>query len=107
MDNLNLASVFTSFNSRCDGQLQLKSVVAAYDLYEKLVERLLADLTAMMVNLTCSNGRIVMNIQMGCISRISPDVLEDISLPGDSLRWEITDEDIILDMTITEGGAGL
>ena len=107
MDNLNLASVFTSFNSRCDGQLQVKSVVAAYDFYEKLVERLLDDLTAMMVNLTCTDGTIAMNIQMGCISRISADVLEDISLPGDNLRWEITDEDIILDMTITEGGEGV
>jgi hypothetical protein len=104
MDNLNLASVFTSFNSRCDGQLQVKSVVAAYDFYEKLVERLLDDLTAMMVNLTCTDGRIGMNIQMGCISRISTDVLKDISLPGDNLRWEIADEDLIIDMTITEGG---
>ena len=107
MDNLNLASVFTSFNSRCDGQLQVKSVVAAYDFYEKLVERLLDDLTAMMVNLTCTDGNIAMNIQMGCISRICADVLEDISLPGDNLRWEITDEDIILDMTITKGGEGV
>ena len=107
MDNLNLASVFTSFNSRCDGQLQVKSVVAAYDLYEKLVERLLADLTAMMVNLTCTDGNIAMNIQMGCLSDISPNVLENISLPGADLRWEITDEDIIIDMTITEGGEGV
>ena len=107
MDNLNLASVFTSFNSRCDGQLQLKSVVAAYDLYEKLVERLLDDLTAMMVNLTCTDGNIAMNIQMGCLSDIPPDVLENISLPGADLRWEITDEDIIIDMTITEGGEGV
>lgn len=107
MDNLNLASVFTSFNSRCDGQLQVKSVVTAYDFYEKLVERLLDGLTAMMVNLTCTDGNIAMNIQMGCISPISPDVLEDISPPGADLRWELTDEDIILDLTVREGGEGV
>jgi hypothetical protein len=104
MDNLNLASVFTSFNSRCSGQLQVKSVVAAYDLYEKLVERLLEDMTAMMVNLTCTDGKISMNIQMGCLSEISSTIMEDIDPPGADLRWEITDEDIILDMAITEGG---
>lgn len=81
--------------------------MAAYDFYEKLVERLLDSLTAMMVNLTCSDGSIAMNIQMGCLSDIPPDVLADINLPGQNLRWEITDADIILDMTITEGGAGL
>jgi hypothetical protein len=107
MDNLNLASVFTSFNCRCNGQLQVKSVVAAYDFYEKLVERLLDDLTAMMVNLTCTDGKITMKIQMGCLSEISPKVLADITLPGMDLRWEITDEDIIIDMTVTEGGEGV
>ena len=85
----------------------MKSVVAAYDFYEKLVERLLDDLTAMMVNLTCTDGTIAMNIQMGCISPISPDVLEDISPPGADLRWELTDEDIILDLTVREGGEGV
>lgn len=107
MDNLNLASVFTSFNCRCNGQLQVKSVVAAYDFYEKLVEGLLDDLTAMMVNLTCTDGKITMKIQMGCLSEISPKVLADITLPGVDLRWEITDEDIIIDMTVTEGGEGV
>jgi hypothetical protein len=85
----------------------VKSVVAAYDFYEKLVERLLDDLTAMMVNLTCTDGKITMKIQMGCLSEISPKVLADITLPGVDLRWEITDEDIIIDMTVTEGGEGV
>ena len=104
MDNLNLAGVFTSFNSRCDGRIQMKSVVAAYDFYEKMVERLLENLTAMMVNLTCTDGKIRMNIQMGCLNEIPQDALTDADVAGCDLRWEITDEDIIIDMTIAEGG---
>ena len=104
MDNLNLSGVFTSFSSRCDGQLQLKSIVAAYDIYEQLVERLLDEMTAMMVNLTCTKGKIRMNIQMGCTGEIAQQVLDDLVLPFGSVTYEIMDEDIVLDLTITEGG---
>ena len=105
MDNLNLSGVFTSFSSRCDGQLQLRSIVAAYDFYEQLVERLLDEMTAMMVNLTCTKGKIRMNIQMGCTGEIAQQVLDDLVLPFGSVTYEIMDEDIVLDLTITEGGA--
>mgnify|MGYP003325914483 CR=1 FL=1 len=41
MDNLNLAGVFTSLSSKCDGCLALRSIVAAYDFYEELEEVLI------------------------------------------------------------------
>ena len=104
MDNLNLSGVFTSFRSCCDGQLQLKSIVAVYDFYEHLVERLLDEMTALMVNLTCTKGKIRMNIQMGCTGEIARQVLDDLELPFGSVTYEIMDEDIILNLTITEGG---
>jgi hypothetical protein len=78
--------------------------VAAYDFYEQLVERLLDEMTAMMVNLTCTKGKIRMNIQMGCTGEIAQQVLEDLVLPFGSVAYEIMDEDIVLDLTITEGG---
>ena len=104
MDNLTLSGVFTSFSSRCDGQLNLKSIVAAYDFYELLVERLLDEMTAMMVNLTCTNGKIRMNIQMGCTGEIAWQVLDDLALPFGTITYEIMDEDIVLNLTIQEGG---
>ena len=107
MDNLNLAGVFTSFNSRCDGQLHLDSMVAAYDFYEVLVERLLEDMTAMMVNLTCANGKIHMNIQMGCSNAIAYQVLDDVHVPCGSFTYDIMEEDAVIDLTITEGGGGV
>ncbi len=104
MDNLNLSGVFTSFNSRCEGDMQLASIVSAYDFYELLVERLLDSMTAMMVNLTCTKGHISMNIQMGCREEIAQQVLQDISLSRGSFRYEIMEEDVVIDLTVIEGG---
>ena len=104
MDNLNLAGVFTSLSSKCDGGLTLKGIVAAYDFYEELVERLLDDMTAMMVNLTCADGAVRMNIQMGCREEIAQQVLQGIELPCGSFRYELMEEDVVIDLTIREGG---
>ena len=104
MDNLNLAEVFTSFHSCCDGQLHLGSVIAAYDFYEELVEMLLDSMTAMMVNLTCNGGTVRMNIQMGCTEEIDGHILEQAHPACGSYRYEIMEEDVVIDLTITEGG---
>lgn len=104
MDNLNLAGVFTSLSSKCDGCLALKAIVAAYDFYEDLVERLLDDMTAMMVNLTCTDSMIRMNIQMGCQGEIAQQVLHGIELPFGDSRYELMEEDVVIDLTIREGG---
>ena len=105
MDNLNLAGVFTSFASNCEGMLAVKSIIAAYDLYETLVERLLDDMTAMMVRLVCTDRKIRMNIQMGFQKEIEAQVLSGIELPFGSFRCEIMEEDAVIDLTITEGGS--
>lgn len=104
MDNLNLAGVFTSFQSQCAGEIHLQFIVAAYDFYETLVERLLNDMTAMMVRLLCTDGKISVNIQMGCTEEIAQQVLEGLSLSCGSFRYEIMEEDVVIDLTIVEGG---
>ena len=105
MDNLNLAGVFTSLGSKCDGAVAPESIVAVYDFYEELVERLLDDMTAMMVNLTCTDTVIRMNIQMGCQEEIAQQVLDGIELPFGSFHYELMEEDVVIDLTIREGGA--
>ena len=106
MDNLNLVGVFTSFASSCRGALPVRSIIAAYDFYETLVERLLDDMTAMMVHLTCSDDQIRMKMQLGFREQIAPQVLSGIELPLGSFQCEIMEEDAVIDLTITEGGAG-
>ena len=68
------------------------------------MERLLDDMTAMMVNLTCTDGSIRMNIQMGCQEEIAQQVLQGINLPFGAFRYELMEEDVVIDLTITEGG---
>ena len=104
LENLRLGQVFTSFNCNCDGKLPLEYIVAVYDFYETMVERLLDDITAMMVNLSCKNNKVFMNIQMGCTEGIAQQVLADVSVPFGTFAYEIMDEDVVIDLTILAGG---
>ena len=104
LENLRLGQVFTSFNCNCDGKLPLEYIVAVYDFYEPMVERLLDDITAMMVNLSCKNNKVFMNIQMGCTEGIAQQVLADVSIPFGTFTYEIMDEDVVIDLTILAGG---
>ena len=83
----------------------MKPIIVAYDFYETLVERLLDDMTAMMVHLTCTGDKIRMNIQLGFPEQIDPQLMSGIELPFGSFRCEIMEEDAVIDLTITEGGA--
>jgi hypothetical protein len=105
LENLRLGEVFTSLNANCSGQLSLENIVAAYDFFETVTERLLDNMTAMLVNLNCNNAGIRMNIQMGCTEEIVPKVLEDISYSDGSVTYEIMDEDLVINLIISEGGA--
>lgn len=104
LENLQLGGAFTSLNSKCEGSLIPAQTVAVYDFFETVVERLLDSITAMMVNLTCKNGRIRINIQLGCQEEIAHHVLEDVTIAAGSFTYEITDEDVIIDLLVDEGG---
>lgn len=104
LENLRLGGAYTSFNSDCQSQLPLKHIVAAYDFYETVIERLLDNITAMLVNLSCLGGCIRMNIQMGCAESIAHKVLDDISLPYGGFDYEFMDEDLVINLSINEGG---
>ena len=105
LENLRLGNTFTSLNAHCEGQLPLAHIVAVYDFYETVTERLLDSITAMMVNLTCSSNGIRMNIQMGCMEEIANMALDDIGLPYGNFTYEIIDEDVVINLFISKGGA--
>lgn len=104
LDNLQLASVITMLNARCEGDLPLDHIIAAYDFYEGLVERLFDQITAMMVRMSCAQGTLTMNLQIGCINRIAEHTLEDLCLEYGSFSCVLQEEDVILDLEICEGG---
>ena len=105
LGNLQLASVSTMLNAQCNGDLPLAHIIAAYDFYESLVERLLDRIIAMVVRLTCENGSMKMNLQIGCVNNIPEQMLEDLCLRFGSFTYTLQDEDVILDLEICEGGA--
>jgi len=104
IENLRLYGTAASLKSSCSGKLPLVHIVSVYDFYETMTERLLDNITAIMVNLTCANGKIRMNIQMGCTEGIVTQVLDDISLSCGSFTYDIMEEDVVIDLTVLEGG---
>lgn len=106
LENLSLGQVFIALNCKCEGRLPLEYMVAAYDFYETMVEHLLDDITAMLVNLTCSEEKVVMNIQMGCTEGIAAQILSDVTVPFGRFTYEIMDEDVVINLVISEGGDG-
>lgn len=104
LDNLALAGVFTSFHSNCDGKMQIDYIVAVYDFYEDLTERLLENVTAMMIHLNSESDTVKMNIQIGCREDIAKQVLSGMDFTFGSFSYEVDDEDAIINLTV--GGEG-
>ena len=102
LENLKLGGVFVAFNSSCEGKLPLDYIVAVYDFFETMMEQLLNDITAMMVNLTCTDTKIRLNIQMGCQEEIAQQVLADVTIPYGGFTYEIMDEDVVINLTISK-----
>ena len=106
LDNLRLGDVFTSFDSRCDGELLLTHAVIAFDFYENIVERLLDDATAMMIHLKCKGGNIKMQLQIGCSKKIAEYTLSELTVPCGKIEWNIQDEDVTVTLSVSERGDG-
>ena len=106
LENLRLGKMLTSLNANCSGEWKVEGIVAVYDFYETLVERLLNNLTAVMVNLTCKNGKLRMKLRMGCTEEPAQQVFENLSVLYGSYTYEIMEEDVIVDLTVFEGGEG-
>jgi hypothetical protein len=79
--------------------------MAAYDFFETVVERTMDHITAMMVNLVCKDGSIRMNIQIGCDDSVDEGMLAGLQADLGSVTCEIMDEDAVIELNISEGGA--
>lgn len=104
IDNLKLGGVYTSFVSKCSGAFDVKYIIAVYDFYEDLIERLLESVTAMLIHLNCDNNKIMMNIQLGCVEDIAKQVLKDVVIPFGSFTYDIDDEDVTITLSLSAGG---
>ena len=105
LDNLQLASVSVLLNAKCEGNIPLSYLLAAYDFYESLVEMLFDQITAMMVRITCKDGTLKMNLQIGCANSIEKSVPDAICVHSGKFTYTVQEEDIVIDYEIAEGGA--
>lgn len=103
LDNLRLAGIITSFETRCEDDVNIDYLVAAFDFYEDVIEKLFEDATAIMIYLDCSESRISIRMQIGCLDTASEDILADIKAAYGTTCYELQDEDITVTLLI-EGG---
>ena len=104
LENLRLGGVFTLLSSQCDGTLPVTFVVAIYDFYENVAERLLDKATAFLVNLKCQDGAMTMNMQIGCSEEIAEQAFAGLTFSCGSFRYEVMEEDVVVSLTATQGG---
>jgi hypothetical protein len=103
LDNLRLCGVITYLNCYCEDPIAVKQIIAIYDLFEALTEKLLGQLSAMMITAECAQNVIRLRIQAGCKEPISN--LPSFTLPGGTVEYETQDEDLILTAALGQGGA--
>ena len=104
LDNLRLGGVFTLLDSHCDGTLPVADVVAIYDFYENVAERLLDKATAFLINLKCEGGAMTMNIQIGCSEEIAEQAFAGLTFSCGKFRYEVMEEDVVVSLTTNRGG---
>ena len=103
LDNLRLCGVITYLDCRCEGQAAVKQIIAVYDLFEGVTEKLLGQLSAMMVTAEYTGESLRLRIQAGCKERVT--VLPSFTLNGGTVTCEVQDEDLIIEATLEQGGA--
>ncbi|MBQ8202298.1 MAG: hypothetical protein IJZ74_11100, partial [Clostridia bacterium] len=93
----------TYLDCRCEGQCDVKQIIAAYALFEDVTEKLLGQLSAMMVTAEYEDDAFQLRIQAGCREALSAPPA--FMLNGRKIQCESQDEDLIIDAMIEKGGA--
>ena len=106
LDNLQLGNVLVSLQEQCSGDLEVAVIIDVYDCFSRIVEQLLEDMTAILVRLTCRDGKVRMQIQIGCRKEIQKEALEGIQTRFGTLTCQLQEEDLLVELTAEEGGGG-
>ena len=102
LDNLRLCGVITYLDCRCEGQTAVKQIIAMYDLFEEVTEKLLGQLSAVMVTAEYAENTLRLRIQAGCKEAVP--VLPTFMLSSGTVTCEAQDEDLIVE-AMAKGGA--
>lgn len=103
-DNLNLCGICTAFHCGQSGSFSVETAITAYDFFQSVLQWLFDDLTAVMIHLSCKDDRVAMRLQLGCAKPIGQTALAELSLPNGQFSCQLQEEDLIIDLTVSEGG---
>jgi len=102
LDNLRLCGTITYLEYHCEEQAGVQQIIAVYDLFEAVTERMMGRMTAMMVTAAQQSGSILMRMQVGC--KVQPDDVPQLSLPGGTVLCEVQDDDLMITAALNQGG---
>lgn len=105
LNNIRLLDVFSSFNSKCSGNLAVENAVAVYNLFEKTVEMFIDKINAIMVCLSCEDSSVNLNLQLGLNTAPDVSALKTLSLDGGSVVCDSDENDLSVCITLAQGGA--
>lgn len=82
-DNLRLCGFYCSLNSKCSGNIDFEILINAYDFFENIVEQIIDQPDAMLINLDAEDGYLRLKLQLdtSCTVRL-PDISKICSLSG-------------------------
>lgn len=105
-DNLRLLNISIFIDANCQGTISANHAVAAYDLFEAVVEQALGTVNALMIHLNISNGDLSLNLGIGCDGITLPDTRTLVNLGGSmTIETDGSDTDVRIDIPdIPEGG---
>lgn len=104
-DNLDLCNAHTFLDCKQSGEVPVETAIVAYDFFEAVIERVLDELTAVLVHLSCDSEGITVRLQLGLSAPVAASVFFDIPLKNGRYRCDVQDEDVVIDLDIREGGA--
>lgn len=83
-DNLRLLDVFISIDANCQGTISADHAIAAYDLFETVVEQVLDTINALMIHLNIANGDLSLRLEIGS-DNIAPAETREQGEPGGTI----------------------
>lgn len=102
LDNLRLCSIITYLDCQLSQQTDIKQIIAIYDLFESVTERMLDCMSAIMITARQANGIIELRMQIGCTGP-APELAE-LSFPGGTVSCEALEDDLIITAAFAQGG---
>ena len=104
LDNLRLGDVAVSLLDQCEGDLTVAEIIEIYDCFSEIVDRMLEDLTAILVRISCRNGRVRILIQIGCSKEVPAGILDGIHPAHGTLSCGLQEEDMLVELIVEKEG---